>query len=313
MMLLLAACPRSVRSPGGADVLVLAPHPDDEVLMAAGVIDRAVKQGLRVEVVLVTNGDFTCKRDGRVRQAETLTALTKLGVEASRVHFLGYPDGHLHELTAEPLAPFERINAAGACVRTNETWSGKPVTSTALLDDLTELLDRLRPADVYLPHGIDTHRDHAATYVFFRRALDRLALPTRAHRSVIHRHEDLCWPGSCAAPWQPKEALPPLPFPLDRYTADERLPVDATWKLQLISAYPSQLDAPLEKDWLAGFARTNEVFFTERYVKREGRMVSDATTSCAGDTCSAQRGDYEELATWKNGAFDSLRVVSLTR
>ena len=68
LLLVLAACPRSVRPPGSADVLVLAPHPDDEVLMAAGVIDRAVKQGLRVEVVLRTNGDFTCKRDGRVRQ-----------------------------------------------------------------------------------------------------------------------------------------------------------------------------------------------------------------------------------------------------
>lgn len=319
-LLMLAACPRSVRSPGSADVLVLAPHPDDEVLMAAGVIDRAVKQGQRVEVVLMTNGDFTCKRDGRVRRLETLTALAKLGVDEAHVHFLGYPDGHLHELTATPLAPVERINPSGECVRTNETWpvrgESRPFTSTALTDDLTALLDRLRPADVYLPHGIDTHRDHAMTYVFFRRAIDRLGLATRAHRSVVHRHEDLCWPGSCERPYRPDATMPPLPFPLDRYSADEQLPVDAVWKLGLISAYPSQLDAPLENDWLAGFARTNEVFFSERYVKREGRMVSEATTSCdegAAITCHVPLKFGDELSIWANGEFTSSRIVSTTR
>lgn len=288
--------------------------------MAAGVIDRAVKQGQRVEVVLVTNGDFTCKRDGRVRQTETMEALAKLGVDESHVHFLGYPDGHLAELTVDPLPPVERISPTGDCVRSNETWAQrgvahapKPFTSTALTDDLTALIDQLRPSDVYLPHGIDTHRDHGATYVFFRRAIDRLGFATHAHRSVVHRHDDLCWPGTCERPYQPNAEMPPLPFPLDGYTANERLPVDAAWKLRLISTYPSQLDAPLENDWLAGFARTNEVFFTERYVKRDGRMVSDATTSCEGDTCSVRSDRFEELATWKNGVFDSLRVVSLFR
>lgn len=319
LLLVLAACPRSVRPPGSADVLVLAPHPDDEVLMAAGVIDRAVKQGLRVEVVLMTNGDFTCKRDGRVRQLETLTALAKLGVDESHVHFLGYPDGHLHELTPEPLPPVERISPTGECVRSNETWTLRGVprtphifTSTALTDDLTALIDQLRPGDVYLPHGIDTHRDHAMTYVFFRRAIDRLGFSTRAHRSVIHQHDEPCWPGTCERPYQPNAAMPPLPFPLDRYTADERLPVDAAWKLGLINAYPSQLDAPLENDWLAGFARTNEVFFTERYVKREGRMASEAAT-CEASTCTVHRERFDEVATWKDGAFDSLRVMSLFR
>lgn len=288
--------------------------------MAAAAIDQAVKQGRRVELVLLTNGDFTCKRDGRVRQLETLTALAKLGVDEAHVHFLGYPDGHLHELTEQPLSPIERISPTGECVRSNETWpmrgvahAPKPFTSTALTDELTALLDRLKPADVYLPHGIDTHRDHAMTYVFFRRAIDRLGFSTRAHRSVVHRHEDPCWPGTCELPFQPNAGMPPLPFPLDRYAADERLPVDARWKLELISSYSSQLDAPLERDWLAGFARTNEVFFSERLVKRGRRMVSDATTNCEADSCVARSERFEELTTWTRGVFDSLRVVSRFR
>src|SRR5690242_12652478 len=39
------------------DVLVVAPHPDDEALGCAGVLLRALEQKQRVGVVLVTNGD----------------------------------------------------------------------------------------------------------------------------------------------------------------------------------------------------------------------------------------------------------------
>ncbi|MGQ9825213.1 MAG: PIG-L deacetylase family protein, partial [Desulfotomaculales bacterium] len=38
-------------------ILVIAPHPDDETLAAAGVIARSVKQGIPVRVVAITSGD----------------------------------------------------------------------------------------------------------------------------------------------------------------------------------------------------------------------------------------------------------------
>ena len=38
-------------------VLILAPHPDDEVIGCAGVIQQALKAGARVKVVYLTNGD----------------------------------------------------------------------------------------------------------------------------------------------------------------------------------------------------------------------------------------------------------------
>ncbi|MBE2251123.1 MAG: PIG-L family deacetylase [Myxococcus sp.] len=270
----------------GVDVLVIAPHPDDEVLMAGGVMRHAVARGQRVAVVVMTNGDLTCERDGAVRQAETVAALQAIGLPEDAVRFFGYPDGHLDQLGATPLPPVARLGVDGRCGLAAETWAnrgmgrvdehtrrtGRPAgfTATALIDDLAAVLGELRPRDVYLPHGVDAHPDHAMTYAFFRRALDRLdRAPRRVHRSVVHARGDRCWPSSCAEPLSLDTPLPPLPAALASVVADERVAVDARAKLSWIARYASQLEGPVERDWLAGFARTDEAFFTESY-RRDG-------------------------------------------
>ncbi|MBL8918041.1 MAG: PIG-L family deacetylase [Myxococcaceae bacterium] len=327
LLTVLSACPHSARGPAPAhDLLVIAPHPDDEVLMAAGLLRRALAEHRRVAVVVVTNGDFTCARDGRARQAETVAALGSLGLRESDVHFLGYPDGHLHELTATTLS-VARTAGDGGCVASSSTWAnrgaghvdehtwrtGHPgtLTSDGLVEDLAALFSALRPRDLVVPHAIDTHRDHAMTYVFVRRALDRAGLAPRLHRSVIHASEP-CWPGSCGAPRRLDLEQPPLPPPLEGYEADERLPIDADAKLATIGFYRSQLDQPLDTDWLASFARRDERFFTERCERRAARVICappNASLGCDGASCVARRADgYDETSTWRGQDFISLVI-----
>jgi LmbE family N-acetylglucosaminyl deacetylase len=276
MLLTLSCIGRTAARAPGVDVLVIAPHPDDEVLMAGGVMAQAVRRGERVAVLLVTNGDLSCERDGNVRQDETIAALAAIGVGEENVRFLGYPDGHLAELTTTPLE-VERLGPDGRCGRASTTWAtrGKPrsgapapLTSTALTDDLAAVLGELRPRDVYVPHGLDEHRDHAMTYVFFRRALERLEVaPRRAHRSLLHAAG--CWPAAdCERPLQLEAPMPVLP---SGAVPDERVAIDARLKLSWIGRYRSQLDGPLEQDWLASFARTDEVFFVETYFRESAR------------------------------------------
>lgn len=242
--------------------------------MAGGVMAQAVRRGERVAVVLVTNGDLSCERDGNVRQAETIDALAAIGVGEEHVRFLGYPDGHLAELTKTALE-VERVGPDGRCGRASTTWAtrGKPrvgaaapLTSTALTRELAALLAELEPRDVYVAHGLDLHRDHAMTYVFYRRALDLLdVVPRQTHRSIIHAPDH--WPATDPTrPLQLEAPLPPLP---SGAVPDERIAIDARLKRSWLERYRSQLDGPLEQDWLAAFARTDEVFFTETYV-REG-------------------------------------------
>lgn len=257
------------------DVLVIAPHPDDEVLLAAGVMERAVREGRRVAVIIITNGDYSCERDGYLREAESIAALETLGVKAADVHFLGYPDGALAQLSETPLGALDHRDATGQCVARTGTYAdrtagrldehtartGHPAewTSGALTGDLQALLLRLAPTEVYLPHEIDEHPDHAMTYVYFRRALDLLAVaPALVHRGVVHAGE--CWPSDCIRYFTPELPTPPLPRPLAETI--ERFPVDPLKKLAAIKKYTSQLSP-----WLTSFARKDETFFPEKYVR----------------------------------------------
>lgn len=264
----------------GVDILILAPHPDDEVLQTTGVIKRALSDGRRVAVAVLTNGDFTCARDGHARQRETVAALGSLGIDETDVHFLGYPDGYLDRLGGEALPAVERRAEDGSCARGAQTYASHGAGATdehrlrtgraaaynadELTADLAALLERLHPRDVYLPHAIDDHPDHAATYVYFRRAIERLALSeVLVHRFIVHAGP--CWPSDCQQFFAPDSPMPPLPSPLQGYSPDERLPSDAALKMGVIAHYPSQTGPAPTSDWLASFAKSDEVFFTERW------------------------------------------------
>src|SRR5512135_927013 len=91
---------------GVHSLLVVAPHPDDESLGPAGLIQQAIANGVDVNVVVVTNGDgqeiappalgmgIPKTADfiaiGERRQQESLAALEKLGLIASHTFYLSY-------------------------------------------------------------------------------------------------------------------------------------------------------------------------------------------------------------------------------
>jgi LmbE family N-acetylglucosaminyl deacetylase len=100
----------------GERVVVVAAHPDDETLGAAGLIQTLHSREALCEVVVCTDGsaaypglDEPGRRQlAQVRRTETRAALASLGAAPIAVRFLGLPDGrlgdHSSELT-EALAP----------------------------------------------------------------------------------------------------------------------------------------------------------------------------------------------------------------
>jgi LmbE family N-acetylglucosaminyl deacetylase len=84
----------ALQRPTAEQVIVIAPHPDDETLAAGGAIFDWTRGGLDVRVVIATDGARSHDhRDiARIRQAEALAAAEHLGV-AQRVTFLNLPDG----------------------------------------------------------------------------------------------------------------------------------------------------------------------------------------------------------------------------
>src|SRR5215467_9724353 len=74
-------------------LMIVAPHPDDEALMASGIIYSALARGDTVKVVVMTNGDKGGSDPGvtlgLTREGETVTAMSKLGLAEQNIIFLG--------------------------------------------------------------------------------------------------------------------------------------------------------------------------------------------------------------------------------
>lgn len=279
--------------PRPTDWVVVAPHPDDEVLLAGGLLHGAVRAGQRVAVIIVTNGDFECRHDGLQRERESLAGLAALGVPETQVYFLGYPDGALARLGRTPLARVPRL-IQGRCEPGNTTYGafgrprkdfhsarhGTPATYTAdnAVTDLALLLAELAPRNLVVTHPEDTHPDHAATYALVRRALNRLPRAPRVLRGLVHNGD--CWPTGDAARgpcppsrWAPHEPMPALTGSLSGYLPSERRPVPEACtapevtqnpKLRAIAAHQSQTGGS-PQSYLFAFARRDEPFFTETF------------------------------------------------
>lgn len=112
-------------------ILVFAPHADDEVLGAGGVIARNVAEGNEVFVCVVTHGEeplFSAEQVKKLR-AETIQAHEYLGV--TKDFFLEYP--------AVMLEQVERCR---------------------LNDSILKVVQEVQPEEVYIPHIGDMQKDH---------------------------------------------------------------------------------------------------------------------------------------------------------
>jgi LmbE family N-acetylglucosaminyl deacetylase len=190
-------------------ILVLVPHPDDEVLGAGGVLREAVRQGLPLRVVFLTNGDsnewsFLAYRKrpvlmpggalamGAIRQQEALAAAAALGVSSHDLSFLGYPDYGTLDIWRShwALSPPDRgrLTRARAVPYPTAFRPGAPYKGEEILADLETILRDFRPTRVFVSHPADHHPDHAALYLFTRVALWDLQEEVAAtvHPFLVH-------------------------------------------------------------------------------------------------------------------------------
>lgn len=91
--------------PLGARAVVVAPHPDDEVLSVGGMLAQLAEAGVPIRVIAVTDGtashrgsrEWPVERLVRERPGESRLALQRLGIDIEPVR-LGLPDGGLQGL-----------------------------------------------------------------------------------------------------------------------------------------------------------------------------------------------------------------------
>jgi len=258
-------------------VLVLAPHPDDEVLGAGGAIADFAQRGARILVVYLTNGDanVAAKRlltasllhratDYRAlgyrRQKEAVLALRALAGGGGSALFLGYPDKGLMDLWGahwETGSPYRSPYTKATSSFYHNSFAPQAVyAGQDFLNDLGMVLGRFRPSVVYVPHPDDTHPDHAAAFLFAREALAALD-PLNAPEVRLYLVHAPHWPGprgaARAANLEPPEQ--------ERSWAWESQPLSeraVAAKLAALSAYSSQRWT--DGRFLARFVRPNEVY-----------------------------------------------------
>ena len=221
-------------------VVVVAPHPDDETLGCGGAIALLCNRIYDVRVLVISDGTLSHPNSQKypapalqsLREQETLTALSILGVERAAVTFLRLKDGSVPTLTA-----FNFPRAKTLC---------QAYLKTAL------------PDTIFIPWRFDPHADHRATWQLIQAAILSLGITPQVIEYPI-------WDWDI----QQQQKTPDL-VQISGWRLNIEPVLDR--KCQAIAAYRSQLgqlidDDPngfcLSAELLTNFTRPWEVYFEE--------------------------------------------------
>lgn len=121
-------------------ILILAPHPDDEVFGCSGLIKQQIFVGKKIYIIFMTKGESSHKGCCNIEQNELISkrakltdnALKLLNVSKDNIYRLSYPDGAL-------------------CYESAET------------EKLKDLIISIKPDAIFVPHSGEGWNDHIKT------------------------------------------------------------------------------------------------------------------------------------------------------
>jgi bacillithiol biosynthesis deacetylase BshB1 len=141
------------------DVLAIGAHPDDIELACGGAIAKLVKQGHKVALADVTQGEMGTRGTKEIRAKEAEEAAHILGVETRRNLYI--PDGNIE------------VNSKN-------------------IKRVVTLIRELKPTMMVIPHSVERHPDHVHTHQLCREAwyyagLQKLKTSHRGVNQAPHR------------------------------------------------------------------------------------------------------------------------------
>lgn len=121
----------------GEQIVIIAPHPDDEVIGCGGLIIRLVTDGRLPHVIVMTGGEeshrscceLSVKDLKQARRKLTDDALRMLSIDRNHIHVFDFPDGGISADDPE-------------------------------MTKLKELIDEINPDTVFVPHWGEGWPDH---------------------------------------------------------------------------------------------------------------------------------------------------------
>ena len=205
-------------------LLILAPHPDDEILGFTGLASKFIQQGKPVHTIVVTDGDAYCNACtlwttgsingntcdalalsnfetsvidslAETRRAESTAAAAILGRPAPE--FLAYPDTGIGAARAnfeagDPARFLNRSDFSNCanCEDCSNGYGGGPETllnASTLIESLDMIIgDTTRNTLIATTHWLDNHPDHAALGAFISERASVVSGGRTVAFSVIH-------------------------------------------------------------------------------------------------------------------------------
>jgi len=269
---------KSISFEEGERVIIFAPHPDDEIIGCAGIIQECLSKKIDVYVVFLTNGDhnqFAFKaytrriilnpsdyiKMGQVRKKESTSAAKILGLPLENLIFLGYPDAGTLPIWTKywnSKQPFENFLTRTRYVPYPDDVSfGNAYLPENIQADLTKILLKIMPSKIFVSHPADLNPDHRALFNFVQLSLldCRGKINPEVYCYLVHAKN---FP-------KPKGLFPQqtikIPSEIEKYGTCVNFFLTETQeknKLVALDCFKSQLIG--RKNWTFSFLRKNEVF-----------------------------------------------------
>lgn len=176
-------------------VLIIVPHPDDEINVAGQVIIDFLKKKYEVYVVYTTNGDFNSKIENS-RIYEAIEALRVLGVEEKNIIFLGYGNDWIEN---------DHIYNFSSSLEVKSSVSGKQETNSVsnheeycfqkygchhlftrnnFKSDLKSVILEYK-AKYLICNDFDSHPDHRAASLMFEEVIGEILKEQTNYRPIV--------------------------------------------------------------------------------------------------------------------------------
>jgi LmbE family N-acetylglucosaminyl deacetylase len=284
----------------GERLVVLAPHPDDETLAAAGLIQQVFAKGGTVRTVVVTAGDAYVEaieeatgkkhlkqddflRYGEKRLDESRAAADFLGKGFIHLDLLGFSDGSIYDMLVThwqrkhpDKSDFTGFNHVPYRVAEDR---GIAQDGEDLRNELFALLRDTKPTIIAFPDVMENDSDHAGLGMFALLAISdwlehEIGVPPEPRLLAYLIHWQHGWPPGSDASLAIDLSSEPLFLPEDlpirghkRVCLNLSQP-EITLKSQALKLYQTQqrFMAP----FLAAFIHTNECFTQLRSVDTQG-------------------------------------------
>lgn len=254
------------------NVLVLAPHQDDEIISCFHLINILRKRNHNIDILFATNGNYKDNTLAIKRYRESLKALKQCQVSSNHLHYLGYEDtgmtlehSFLWKLYCNKhikKSPFTNHTTTWhplnkGTIHFQKTGKEAEFSKDNFKSDLKYAILQFNPSIIIMPSVCDCHGDHKALALFTRELLSDLRFSAKILCYLVHTQNEDIWPNR-----KKDTYTKPLDIPFKIWQQRKIISVSekkSLYKMSAILEFTSQMMFNDDK-FLLSFAKKEEFF-----------------------------------------------------